>query len=301
MQAGGQAVPSREQVQRGPQALCRRGRALRLLMPSCRLGPLPPVQTKPVVASMADVAASGGYYMAMACSKIVAEPLTITGSIGVVTGRRPCTPPPAACPGWREVALDGGRACACIAPHPASIAARCAQASSTSSRSTRSWAMPRRTSASECAADACLPSGAAAGPSPSAVRRVPHSCGPHPPPTPPTPRLLRRGKYAQLLAENKKFTPEEEALFDASATHAYESFRDKAALSRGMSVEAMQVRPGREVHLQHVGGGRSRLLLPSPGAHALLCGHCCRCLWLCVCECRRWRRAACGAGSGRRR
>ena len=44
------------------------------------------VQTKPVIASMADVAASGGYYMAMACNKIVAEPLTITGSIGVVTG-----------------------------------------------------------------------------------------------------------------------------------------------------------------------------------------------------------------------
>jgi protease-4 len=42
---------------------------------------------KPVVASMADVAASGGYYMAMACNKIVAEELTLTGSIGVVTGK----------------------------------------------------------------------------------------------------------------------------------------------------------------------------------------------------------------------
>ncbi|DBA80897.1 hypothetical protein WJX77_008755 [Trebouxia sp. C0004] len=42
---------------------------------------------KPVVASMGDVAASGGYYMAMGASKIVAEPLTITGSIGVVTGK----------------------------------------------------------------------------------------------------------------------------------------------------------------------------------------------------------------------
>lgn len=38
---------------------------------------------KPVVASMSDVAASGGYYMAMACNKIVAEPTTITGSIGI--------------------------------------------------------------------------------------------------------------------------------------------------------------------------------------------------------------------------
>ncbi|RZC61064.1 hypothetical protein C5167_022830 [Papaver somniferum] len=43
--------------------------------------------TKPVVASMSDVAASGGYYMAMAAGCIVAEDLTLTGSIGVVTGK----------------------------------------------------------------------------------------------------------------------------------------------------------------------------------------------------------------------
>lgn len=43
--------------------------------------------SKPVVASMADVAASGGYYMAMAAGTIVAENLTLTGSIGVVTGK----------------------------------------------------------------------------------------------------------------------------------------------------------------------------------------------------------------------
>ncbi|KAJ7559074.1 hypothetical protein O6H91_04G068800 [Diphasiastrum complanatum] len=42
---------------------------------------------KPVIASMADVAASGGYYMAMAAGVIVAEKLTLTGSIGVVTGK----------------------------------------------------------------------------------------------------------------------------------------------------------------------------------------------------------------------
>lgn len=41
---------------------------------------------KPVIASMSDVAASGGYYMAMAADVIVAEKLTLTGSIGVVTG-----------------------------------------------------------------------------------------------------------------------------------------------------------------------------------------------------------------------
>jgi len=38
---------------------------------------------KPVIASMSDVAASGGYYMAMGCEKIVASPVTITGSIGI--------------------------------------------------------------------------------------------------------------------------------------------------------------------------------------------------------------------------
>ncbi|XP_057767447.1 serine protease SPPA, chloroplastic isoform X2 [Salvia miltiorrhiza] len=43
--------------------------------------------SKPVIASMADVAASGGYYMAMAAQTIVAENLTLTGSIGVVTGK----------------------------------------------------------------------------------------------------------------------------------------------------------------------------------------------------------------------
>lgn len=39
---------------------------------------------KPVVASMVDVAASGGYFLSMGCSAIVAEDTTITGSIGVV-------------------------------------------------------------------------------------------------------------------------------------------------------------------------------------------------------------------------
>ena len=42
---------------------------------------------KPVVASMADVAASGGYYVAMGARKILAGPGTLTGSIGVVGGK----------------------------------------------------------------------------------------------------------------------------------------------------------------------------------------------------------------------
>jgi protease-4 len=40
-------------------------------------------KTKPVVVSMGDVAASGGYYIACAADTIVAQPNTITGSIGV--------------------------------------------------------------------------------------------------------------------------------------------------------------------------------------------------------------------------
>ena len=38
---------------------------------------------KPVIASMSDYAASGGYYLAMGCDTIVAQPHTITGSIGI--------------------------------------------------------------------------------------------------------------------------------------------------------------------------------------------------------------------------
>lgn len=43
-----------------------------------------PRQSPPIVVSMSDVAASGGYYVAMGTDKIFAEPLTVTGSIGVV-------------------------------------------------------------------------------------------------------------------------------------------------------------------------------------------------------------------------
>ena len=42
---------------------------------------------KPIVASMGDVAGSGGYYIAMGADTIFAEPGTITGSIGVVGGK----------------------------------------------------------------------------------------------------------------------------------------------------------------------------------------------------------------------
>jgi len=43
-------------------------------------------EEKPVVAFMQTVAASGGYYVSVACDEIVAEPTAITGSIGVIAG-----------------------------------------------------------------------------------------------------------------------------------------------------------------------------------------------------------------------
>ncbi|KAK9824686.1 hypothetical protein WJX72_012391 [[Myrmecia] bisecta] len=109
---------------------------------------------KPVIASMGDVAASGGYYLAMAANKIIAEPLTITGSIGVVTGKFNLS---------------------------------------------------------------------------ELYRKVGYSK-----------EVISRGKYAELLNDSRPFTEEEEQYFSASAQFAYESFRDKAAHSRGMAVEDMQ-------------------------------------------------------------
>jgi protease-4 len=43
-------------------------------------------EKKPLIASLGEVAASGGYYVASACNTIVANPGTITGSIGVIMG-----------------------------------------------------------------------------------------------------------------------------------------------------------------------------------------------------------------------
>src|SRR5260221_9352049 len=44
-------------------------------------------KTKPVIVSMSDVAASGGYYVAAGATRILADPGTITGSIGVVLAK----------------------------------------------------------------------------------------------------------------------------------------------------------------------------------------------------------------------
>jgi protease-4 len=42
---------------------------------------------KPVICSMSDLAASGGYFVAAGCDQIFAEPTTITGSIGIFSGK----------------------------------------------------------------------------------------------------------------------------------------------------------------------------------------------------------------------
>ena len=38
---------------------------------------------KPVIVSFGDVAASGGYWISMAADQVIADPTTVTGSIGV--------------------------------------------------------------------------------------------------------------------------------------------------------------------------------------------------------------------------
>jgi protease-4 len=43
--------------------------------------------SRPLVASMSDLAASGGYYVAVAAPHIVAQPATLTGSIGIYGGK----------------------------------------------------------------------------------------------------------------------------------------------------------------------------------------------------------------------
>jgi protease-4 len=44
-------------------------------------------EDKPVIVSMSDLAASGGYYIAVPAQRIVAQPATLTGSIGVFGGK----------------------------------------------------------------------------------------------------------------------------------------------------------------------------------------------------------------------
>jgi hypothetical protein len=58
-----------------------------------------------------------------------------------------------------------------------------------------------------------------------------------------TKEVISRGKYAELNADNRSFTPDEEDYFAKSAMHAYKTFRDKAALSRGLPVSFSNTAP----------------------------------------------------------
>lgn len=109
---------------------------------------------KPIIASMVDVAASGGYYMSMACDQIFAEELTVTGSIGVVTSK------------FNLEELNDK-----------------------------------------------LGFGS---------------------------ETISRGRYAEVLSSSRGFTQDEADYFEAGAWKAYLSFTTKAAMSRGMSRDAMQ-------------------------------------------------------------
>jgi len=111
--------------------------------------------SKPVIASMSDVAASGGCYMAMAAPVIVAEKLTLTGSIGVVTGK---------------------------------------------------FILQKL------------------------YERIDFNK-----------EILSRGRYAELnAADQRPLRPDEAELFEKSAQNAYALFRDKAAMSRSMSIDHME-------------------------------------------------------------
>ena len=109
---------------------------------------------KPVIASLSDVAASGGYFMCMACDRTISEKLTLTGSIGVITGK---------------FNLE------------------------------------------------------------KLYERIGFNK-----------EIISKGRFSQVDADNRSFTADEEAFFDAGAWAAYTSFRDKAALSRGIQPEEME-------------------------------------------------------------
>lgn len=70
---------------------------------------------KPVVACMANVAASGGYYVAAPAARIIAQPTTITGSIGVVAARLSLDPLLARL-GVRTEILERGNGAALLSP-----------------------------------------------------------------------------------------------------------------------------------------------------------------------------------------
>ncbi|XP_024976157.1 serine protease SPPA, chloroplastic-like [Cynara cardunculus var. scolymus] len=111
-------------------------------------------ESKPVIASMVDTAASGGYYMAMAAQTILSENLTLTGSIGVFRTK-----------------FNLGKL----------------------------------------------------------YERIGFNN-----------EIISKGQFAELMAADRPFRPDEEKLYAESTQHMYKQFRDKAANARSMSVDKME-------------------------------------------------------------
>jgi len=93
MDGGVDAERTMKQVRRFAEDDGLRGVVVRIDSPGGAVGPTQEIyaevqrlaKKKPVVCSMGTLAASGGFYVAMACPKIVAAPSTLTGSIGVIS------------------------------------------------------------------------------------------------------------------------------------------------------------------------------------------------------------------------
>lgn len=87
--------------------------------------------------------------------------------------------------------------------------------------------------------------------------------------------VISRGKYAEVLSDARSLSEEESELFDRQAQFAYESFRNKAASSRGKTPEDMetyaQVRVGRKSDVGGHGVAKCAAEEASVVRHAPLC------------------------------
>ncbi|PNY04808.1 protease 4-like protein [Trifolium pratense] len=194
--------------------------------------------SKPVIASMSDVAASGGYYMAMGTDAIVAESLTITGSIGVVTATKTLlrTLPQNQPTHMRSPST--AISCAHFGRHVSDVILFVVTSLPTNDQSGGDSFQPTIN---------------------PVVTLFPWTINPVV--TFPTEdqfggkfnlgklyekigfnkEIISRGRYAEVMAaDQRSFRPDEAELFAKSAQSSYKGFRDKAALSRSMTVEKME-------------------------------------------------------------
>ena len=123
---------------------------------------------KPVVVSMGDVAASGGYFISMAADAIVAQPGTITGSIGVISGK------PVLSDAFGKIGRHRPtRSCSASTPGCSRPRTRSPATSGTSSMPGSTGSTPTSPARSRPAA-ACRPSGCTSSPGPGLDRRRRH-------------------------------------------------------------------------------------------------------------------------------